>query len=76
MHLKLARKIAGLTQQQLAKQAGVTNSFICLIESGKRDIRLVGYETVVRIAHALGVSPDDLFPLADDHPRARTKRPA
>ena len=75
MFLKLARKVAGLTQAELAEKAGVTNSFISLIESGKRDIRSVGYETVARIADTLGVSPEDLFPLTDRKSR-RTKRPA
>jgi transcriptional regulator with XRE-family HTH domain len=75
MFLKLARKVAGLTQGELAKQAGVTKSFISLLESGKRDIRSVGYETVARIAEALGVSPQELFPL-DIRKSQRTKRPA
>jgi transcriptional regulator with XRE-family HTH domain len=61
-----------MTQEQLATVAGVDNSFISLIESGKRDIRSVGYETVVRIARALNVTPDELFPVPaiDDEPRA------
>jgi transcriptional regulator with XRE-family HTH domain len=75
MLLKLARKVAGLTQAELAKEAGVTNSFISLLESGKRDIRSVGYETVARIADALGVSPQELFPLAARKSH-RAKRPA
>jgi transcriptional regulator with XRE-family HTH domain len=75
MLLKLARKVAGLTQAELAKQAGVTKSYISLLESGQRDIRSVGYETVARIADALGVSPQELFPL-DVRKSHRTKRPA
>jgi len=75
MLLKLARKVARLTQAELAKQAGVTKSFISLLESGKRDIRSVGYETVARIAEALGVSPQELFPL-NIRQSQRTKRPA
>jgi transcriptional regulator with XRE-family HTH domain len=63
MELRTARRIARLTQQELAVRAGVDDSFISLIESGKRDIRSVGYETVVRIARALGVEPDELFPV-------------
>lgn len=63
MELKIARKIAGLTQQQLAKQAGVTNSFISLIEAGKRDLAEVNYSTVVRLAEALHLAPDELLRL-------------
>jgi XRE family transcriptional regulator, fatty acid utilization regulator len=63
MDLRIARKIAGLTQQELAERAGVTDSFISLIEHGKRDIRTAGYETVVRLARALGVEPEELWPV-------------
>jgi len=64
MELKTARKIAKLTQKELADLAGIDNSFISLIESGKRDIRTCGYEAVTRIALALNVRPDELFPIA------------
>ncbi len=63
MELKLARKIAGLTQEELAERAGVTNSFISLLEARKRDIRTTDYATVVRIARALHVTADELFPV-------------
>jgi transcriptional regulator with XRE-family HTH domain len=63
MELRTARKIARLTQHELAERAGVTDSFISLLESGKRDIDTVGYRTVVRIARALGVEPNELFPV-------------
>jgi transcriptional regulator with XRE-family HTH domain len=65
MELKLARKLARLTQKELADLAGVDDSFISMIESGKRDIRAVSYATVVRIARALGVEPHELFPVPD-----------
>ena len=68
MELRLARKIAGLTQHDLAEQVGVTDSFISLIENGHRDIHTVGYETVVRIARVLGVEPEELFPVPDVRP--------
>jgi len=63
MQLRTARKIAGITQQDLAERAGVTNAFISLLESGKRDIRNTDYATVVRIARALNVTADELFPV-------------
>ena len=63
MELRTARKIAGLTQLELATRAGVDHSLISLLESGKRDIQAVAYQTVVRIARALGVEPDELFPV-------------
>lgn len=61
--LRTVRRAVGLTQKQLAAQAGVDHSCISMLESGKRDIRSVGYETVVLIAAALNVTPDELFPL-------------
>jgi transcriptional regulator with XRE-family HTH domain len=72
MDLRVARKIAGLTQHELADRVGVDHSYISLIESGKRDIRDVGYATVVRIARALGVEPDELFPLPASNDAKRT----
>lgn len=63
MSLRLARKIAQLTQQELADRASVDNSLISLIESGARDLRSSGYDTVARIAVALGLTPDELVAL-------------
>jgi transcriptional regulator with XRE-family HTH domain len=64
MELHTARQIAGITQQELAKRAGVTDSFISLLESGKRDILNVAYGIVVRIARdGIGVAADQLFPV-------------
>jgi transcriptional regulator with XRE-family HTH domain len=63
MELRTARRIAKLTQLELATRAGVDDSFISLLESGKRDIRTTDYATVVRIARALNVTPDELFPV-------------
>lgn len=75
MHLKLARRIAGLTQQQLADRVGVNNSLISRIESNRKRIETVAYGTVVHIAHALNLEPADLFPL-EAVPRARRVAPA
>jgi len=63
MKLKTARKLARLTQKELADRAGVDDSFISVVENGKRDINAVGYATVVRLARALGVEPEELFPV-------------
>ena len=63
MDLKVARRIARLTQSELAAAAGVDGSFISLLESGKRDIETVNYRTVALLARALNVTPEELFPL-------------
>jgi transcriptional regulator with XRE-family HTH domain len=62
MELKTARRIARLTQLQLAKRAGVDDSFISLLERGKRRLP-EGYFAMVRIARALNVEPEELFPV-------------
>lgn len=63
MELKVARKIARLTQAELAAQSGVDQTLISKMELGK--IRHPSYETVVRLARALNVEPHELFPVAD-----------
>lgn len=63
MELKTARQIARLTQQELAKRAGVDASLISRLESGTRS-RRPSYEAIVRISRALNVAPDELFPVA------------
>ena len=75
MDLRLARKLAGLTQQELADRAGVTNSFISLLEAGKRDIHSATHAHVVRIARALGVEADELWPVRRSTP-VRRRTPA
>jgi transcriptional regulator with XRE-family HTH domain len=64
MELKTARRIARLTQQELAKRAGVDPALISRLEAGGRS-RRPSYEAIVRISRALNVAPDELFPVAD-----------
>jgi len=52
------REAAGLSQEVLAKKAGLHRTHISLIETGKRLARL---DTVAQIAAALGVPVADLF---------------
>jgi transcriptional regulator with XRE-family HTH domain len=63
MELKIARKLARLTQKQLADLAGVDDSTISVVESGRRDIRSMSYASVVRIAQVLGVDATELWPV-------------
>lgn len=65
-----------LTQQELADRVGVDISFISLLEAGKRNIRNVGYETVLRIAHALDVEPQGVFPVAVTPPPRSPRKKA
>ena len=72
MGLKIARQIRRLTQRQLAQRSGVAESTISLIEGGKRSYTQVGYADVMRLARALGVDPDLLFPVPA-HKAARSE---
>jgi transcriptional regulator with XRE-family HTH domain len=63
MELKIARRIARLSQQQLATRAGIDISTISRLESGERDVYGMSYRSVVHLAQALGVDPTELFPV-------------
>ena len=63
--LTAVRRQLGLTQQELARIAGVTPSAISQAESGTRGLSL---DTVVAISERLGVTVDRL--LASDAPRS------
>jgi transcriptional regulator with XRE-family HTH domain len=57
--LKRLRRGAGLTQTELAKKAGVSQSAIGMIESGQR--KEPHPHTLAKLAKALGVPTADLL---------------
>lgn len=61
-NLKLARKIRGYTQKEIAEKLNISNSTYCLYEKGERQPNLV---TLEKIAHILYISIDELFGLYD-----------
>lgn len=61
MELKKYRRIAGLTQEQLARKSGVDASLISRIERGRR--RRLSYDNIVRLARALNLEPEELCPV-------------
>jgi transcriptional regulator with XRE-family HTH domain len=63
MNLKQERKRARLSQGRLAKLAGVDASLISLLERGLRP--RVSHDAAVRIARALNVGAEELFPVPD-----------
>jgi transcriptional regulator with XRE-family HTH domain len=67
MELKKYRKIAGLTQEQLARKSGVDLAVISRLERGLR--RQPAYETVVRLARALNLEPEELLPVPTKDPQ-------
>lgn len=57
-NIKQTRKILGLKQKDLAERLGVTPPTVAMYENDKTNIR---YETLIKIAKALGVSPASLL---------------
>ena len=69
--LRAARRSAGLTQQQVAKSIGITNSTYCGYETGKRQPDVAKIKSLCRIIH---VSADDL--LGTEFGLDKTKAPS
>ena len=57
----------GMSQEQLADEAGIHRTHISLIERNRRSVRL---ETLERLAKALSVPPAELIPAASK-PKAK-----
>lgn len=58
LNVKFYRDSKGYSQSELAIQTDVTNGLIGQIESGRTK---PSFDTIVKIASALGVHPADLF---------------
>ena len=70
LDLKKLRKVTGLTQQEFAEKAGVDVTLICRLERGRR--QTASYATIVRLARALNLEPEELLPV----PARKLKRTA
>lgn len=57
--LRDLRRAGGLSQVQLAEQAGVTTTYVGKLENG---VAAPGIDLVAHLAAALGVAPPDLLP--------------
>jgi len=57
-NIKYYRSRLDLTQEELAKRAGLNRSYLAGIEAGQRN---TSAKTIEKLAHALGVSPADLL---------------
>ena len=60
-NLKRLRTMAGYSQSELAKEADVAVRQIQLLEQRQRDINKAQFETVIKLAKALGCRVEDLF---------------
>jgi transcriptional regulator with XRE-family HTH domain len=56
--IRALRMRAGLSQEDLAESAEISVDFVSLVERG---INAPSFETLERLAAALGVAPRDLF---------------
>jgi transcriptional regulator with XRE-family HTH domain len=61
MELRKYRRILGLTQEELGAKAGVDPTVISRLETGKS--ASATYENIVRLARALNLEPEELFPV-------------
>lgn len=67
--LRAARELAGLTQSELARRAGLKTSAIFDLENGR--VKRPSHEAVVLIVRALkaaglaGITDDQLFPVRE-----------
>lgn len=59
--LKTLRRFRGKTQEELAKDTGITSRTIMSYESDVNNLRKASYETIEKLAGALDVSVDDIF---------------
>ncbi len=58
LRLRELRHSRGLSQEQLAYEAGLDRTYVSSCERGRRNIGLVN---IHRLAAALGVSPEELL---------------
>ena len=70
MELKKYRRIAGFTQEQLARKSGVDATLISRLERGDR--RRLSYDNIVRLARALNLEPEELVPVPEKIRKTKT----
>ncbi len=71
--LREARERRFLTQQQLADRAGTSKANISRLESGEQNARM---STIVRLAAALDVEPEELVEWGAEREGAETGKAA
>ena len=57
-NVRVARKAAGLSQEELAHEAQIDRTYISQVERKQRNLTI---SVLARIARALGVTPDKLL---------------
>lgn len=67
--LRKLRKGSGLSQEELALEAGIQRNFVSLIELGRNQPTIT---TIFKLADALTISPSKLVQLADEELTKKT----
>lgn len=62
--LRILRKRAGLSQEQLALEAGIERNFVSLIERG---INQPTIRVIFKLANALQISPSEVIRAVEQH---------
>jgi predicted transcriptional regulator len=58
------RVLLGLTQKEVAAQAGITQSYLSAVERGKLDVRLSTLQDIARALHSdIAVVPLEVLPV-------------
>jgi transcriptional regulator with XRE-family HTH domain len=73
VRLRARREQAGFSQTEVARQTGIIQRDISLLERGKK--HALWADTLLRLATALGCSTDYLLGLSDDPTPAKRPRP-
>jgi len=58
LRVRALRLEVGLSQEQLAEEAGLHRTYVSSLERGQRN---VGLDNILKLASALGVPPASLF---------------
>lgn len=61
-YLRTLRKSRRLSQREIETKSGISNSYICQIENGKREVPTL--QIIVKLADAYGVSVHCLIDIA------------
>jgi transcriptional regulator with XRE-family HTH domain len=67
--LRTLRLKAGLTQEEVAANAGVSREYVSMLESGKNNPTI---DVFIRLCHAIGVSPADVVARLDQPAKSRS----
>ena len=71
VNVRIARKLAGLSQEQLAFEAQLDRTYISQVERKQRNVTI---SVLARLAKALGVTPDRLLVPSSGASLSRTKK--